>query len=61
LDRLAQRLRQVVFLKLVSTSFGTTREEIIARFAPHFALVQDWVPRSYPNRTGRERMFWWRR
>jgi cyclopropane fatty-acyl-phospholipid synthase-like methyltransferase len=41
--------------------FGTTREEILARFAPHFALVQDWVPRSYPNRTGRERMFWWRR
>jgi hypothetical protein len=20
-----------------------------------------WIPRSYPNRAGRERMFWWRR
>ena len=26
------------------------------RFSPHFELVEDWVPRSYPNRTGRERM-----
>lgn len=40
--------------------FGTTREEIIQRFAPHFELKSDWVPRSYPNRTGLERMFWWR-
>jgi len=37
----------------------TTREEQLARFAPHFELRADWVPRSYPNRTGRERMFWW--
>jgi SAM-dependent methyltransferase len=41
--------------------FGTTREEIIARFSPHYARVDDWVPRSYPNRTGLERMFWWQR
>ena len=41
--------------------FGTTREEIVERFSPHFELVRDWVPRSYPNRTGLERMFWWRR
>lgn len=41
--------------------FGTTREEIVARFSPHFDLVQEWVPRSYPNRAGLERMFWWRR
>ena len=41
--------------------FPTTREEQLARFAPHFELVADWVPRSYPNRIGRERMFWWRR
>jgi len=41
--------------------FGTTREELWARFSPHFALVREWVPRSYPNRTGLERMFWWRR
>lgn len=41
--------------------FGTTREEIVTRFAPHFELFQDWVPRSYPNRAGLERMFWWKR
>jgi SAM-dependent methyltransferase len=41
--------------------FGTTREEVVARFSPHFDLVEEWVPRSYPNRTGLERMFWWRR
>ncbi len=41
--------------------FGTTREEILTRFGPHFQLVEEWVPRSYPNRTGLERMFWWRR
>lgn len=39
----------------------TTRQEQVARFAPHFDLLADWVPRSYPNRVGRERMFWWRR
>ncbi len=41
--------------------FPTTREEQMARFSPHFELVADWVPRSYANREGRERMFWWRR
>lgn len=41
--------------------FGTNREEIWERFSPHFELVKDWVPRSYPNRTGLERMFWWKR
>jgi methyl halide transferase len=41
--------------------FGTTREEQVERFSPHFELVEEWVPRSYPNRTGLERMFWWRR
>jgi ubiquinone/menaquinone biosynthesis C-methylase UbiE len=40
--------------------FGTTRAELIERFAPHFSLLSEWVPRSYPNRTGMERMFWWR-
>jgi len=40
--------------------FGTTREEVVERFTPHFDLVEDWMPRSYPNRTGLERMFWWR-
>jgi SAM-dependent methyltransferase len=41
--------------------FGTTREELFERFSPHFELVRDWVPRSYPNRTGLELMSWWRR
>ena len=41
--------------------FGTTREEIIRRFSPGFQLLADWVPRSHPNRTGLERMFWWRK
>lgn len=41
--------------------FGTTRDEVLRHFSPHFDLVADWVPRSYPNRTGLERMFWWRR
>src|SRR5882724_4158417 len=39
--------------------FPTTREEQLERFSPHFELLADWVPRSYPNREGRERMFWW--
>lgn len=37
----------------------TTRAEQLARFLPHFDLLADWTPRSYPNRAGRERMFWW--
>ncbi len=41
--------------------FGTTREEQLKRFSPHFKLLKEWVPRSYPNRTGLERMFWWQR
>jgi SAM-dependent methyltransferase len=41
--------------------FGTTRDEVLKRFSPHLDLLQDWVPRSYPNRTGWERMFWWTR
>ncbi|MBI3853042.1 MAG: methyltransferase domain-containing protein [Verrucomicrobia bacterium] len=41
--------------------FGTTREELWQRFSPHFDLMQEWVPRSYPNRTGLELMLWWRR
>jgi hypothetical protein len=41
--------------------FGTTREEVLARFSPHFDLLDSWVPRSYPNRTGLEWMLWWQR
>ena len=40
---------------------GTTRAEIWRRFSPHFDLLAEWVPRSYPNRTDKERMFCWRR
>jgi cyclopropane fatty-acyl-phospholipid synthase-like methyltransferase len=38
----------------------TSREEQLERFSPHFDLLSDWTPRSYPNRAGRERMFHWR-
>jgi methyl halide transferase len=41
--------------------FGTTRDELWQRFSPHFKLLNEWVPRSYPNRTGLELMFWWAR
>ena len=41
--------------------FGTSREELKERFAPHFSLLGEWVPRSYPNRTGLELMLWWGR
>ena len=39
----------------------TTREEQLQRFSPHFELLADWMPRSYPNRAGKEWLFWWRR
>jgi len=38
----------------------TTRAELLERFSPHFELLADWLPRSYPNREGKEWMFWWR-
>lgn len=41
--------------------FGTTREEQWQRFSANFDLLREWVPRSYPNRTGLELMLWWRR
>ncbi len=41
--------------------FGTTREEVWKRFSRHFDLTKEWVPRSYPNRTGLELMLWWKR
>ena len=40
--------------------FGTTRPELWERFSPGFELLEEWVPRSYPNRTGLELMLWWR-
>lgn len=39
--------------------FGTTEAEVNSRFTKDFRLLESWVPRSYPNRTGLERMFWW--
>lgn len=39
--------------------FGVTRAELIEWFAPHFRLREEWVPRSYPNRTNLELMLWW--
>jgi 2-polyprenyl-3-methyl-5-hydroxy-6-metoxy-1,4-benzoquinol methylase len=41
--------------------FGTTRQELWRRFSPYFELKAEWMPRSYPNRTGLELMLWWRR
>jgi hypothetical protein len=41
--------------------FGTTRDELWRRFSPEFELVEELVPRSYPNRTGLELLMWWRR
>jgi cyclopropane fatty-acyl-phospholipid synthase-like methyltransferase len=41
--------------------FGTTRGEQWQRFSGEFNLLKEWVPRSYPNRTGLELMLWWRR
>ncbi|MEI7733061.1 MAG: methyltransferase domain-containing protein [Verrucomicrobiota bacterium] len=41
--------------------FGTTREEVLRWFSPHLTLREDWVPRSYANRVGLERIFWWTR
>jgi methyl halide transferase len=41
--------------------FGTTREEIKRRFGTDFELLENWVPRSYPNRTDLEWMTVWKR
>lgn len=41
--------------------FGATRKELWRRFSPHFDLTEEWVPASYPNRTGLELMLWWKR
>jgi len=41
--------------------FGTTREELFRRFSPEFDLLEEWVPRCYPNRAGLELMLRWRR
>lgn len=45
----------------VGPPWPTDREEQMRRFSPHFRLLAEWTPRSYPNRQGKERMFWWER
>jgi methyl halide transferase len=40
--------------------FGSTREGVRAQFDSSFELLEDWIPRSYPNRTGLEWMTIWR-
>lgn len=40
--------------------FPVRREELWQRFRPHFHLIDQWIPRSYHNRTGCELMCWWR-
>jgi SAM-dependent methyltransferase len=39
---------------------SVTRQELLDRFSEHFERIAEWEPRSYPNRQGRERMFYWR-
>ena len=41
--------------------FGTTREELLQKFSSRFSLTRDFVPRSYSNRTGLERLFVWQK
>ena len=41
--------------------YGTTRAELMDWFSPGFTLLEEWVPRSYPNRTGLELMLWWQK
>jgi SAM-dependent methyltransferase len=41
--------------------FPVSRAELWHRFRPCFHLIDQWIPRSYPNRTGRELMCWWHR
>jgi SAM-dependent methyltransferase len=41
--------------------FGTSRQELRDRFGPHFELVLEKVPRSFPNRKGEELLSLWRK
>lgn len=41
--------------------WGVARDDLLAQFGPAFDLIEEWVPRSYPNRTGRELMLRWRK
>jgi len=39
--------------------FTTSRGELVERFGGRFQLLEEWVPRSYPNRVGLELMLLW--
>ena len=41
--------------------FGTTRAELIDRFSGRFKLLLAKVPRSYPNRKGKELLMLWQK
>ena len=41
--------------------FGTTRAELVDRFSPRFSLQLEKVPRSFPNREGKELLMLWRK
>ncbi len=45
----------------VGPPHAVTVAELHKRLMPHFELCRHWVPRSFPGREGRERMFLWRR
>lgn len=41
--------------------FGCTREELIERFSPRFTLLSERVPRSFPQRNGKELLMLWQK
>ena len=41
--------------------FGTTRAELLERFGPHFTLLKEHVPRSFPGREGKELLMLWKK
>jgi SAM-dependent methyltransferase len=41
--------------------FGTTRLELVEQFNPQFRLLLETVPRSFPNREGKELLMLWER
>jgi len=41
--------------------WAVSATELWQRLTPHFDLIDQWIPRSYPNRCGKEQMLWWRR
>lgn len=45
----------------VGPPHGVTVTELHRRLSGAFELLEDWVPRSFEGRKGRERMFLWRR